>query len=127
MDEQDGYDEAICPVDFEHEGTILDDEINAKMVRPLPPGAKLHAIDTCFSGTVLDLPFMCRMNRGKVVTYGKIKGTPVPELLIKAFSGMGNLGALTYSFIQAIQNAPKLSYGRLVYAMRSKIREPKKK
>ena len=64
MDEVDGYDEAICPVDYEHEGKILDDEINATIVRPLPRGAKLHAlVDTCFSGTVLDLPFMCRMNR----------------------------------------------------------------
>jgi len=64
MDEIDGYDEAICPVDYEHEGKIIDDEINATIVRPLPRGAKLHAlIDTCFSGTVLDLPFMCRMTR----------------------------------------------------------------
>jgi len=64
MDEVDGYDEAICPVDYEHEGKIVDDEINATIVRPLPRGAKLHAlVDTCFSGTVLDLPFMCRMNR----------------------------------------------------------------
>jgi hypothetical protein len=64
MDEVDGYDEAICPVDYEHEGMILDDEISATIVRPLPHGAKLHdVIDTCFSGTVLDLPFMCRINR----------------------------------------------------------------
>lgn len=64
MDEVDGYDEAICPVDYEHEGKIVDDEINSTIVRPLPQGAKLHAvIDTCFSGTVLDLPFMCRINR----------------------------------------------------------------
>ncbi|KAL4339033.1 hypothetical protein AHAS_Ahas12G0269700 [Arachis hypogaea] len=29
MDEIDGYDEAICPLDFEYQGKILDDEINA--------------------------------------------------------------------------------------------------
>jgi hypothetical protein len=66
MNEVDEYDEAICPVDYESEGKTLDDEINATIVRlrPLPHGAKLHdVIDTCFSGTVLDLPFMCRINR----------------------------------------------------------------
>ncbi|XP_027106255.1 metacaspase-1 isoform X4 [Coffea arabica] len=62
-DEIDGYDEMLLPVDHQIEGTILDDEINATIVKPLPSGAKLHAIiDACHSGTVLDLPFLCRMN-----------------------------------------------------------------
>lgn len=63
-DELDGFDEAICPLDHETEGLIIDDEINATIVRPLPPGVTLHAVvDTCHSGTVLDLPYLCRMNR----------------------------------------------------------------
>lgn len=62
--EIDGLDEAICPVDYEEQGKILDDEINTAIVRPLPRGAKLHAIvDACHSGTVLDLSFVCKMNR----------------------------------------------------------------
>lgn len=64
MDEIDGFDESLCPVDYEIAGKIIDDEINATIVRPLPQGAKLHAvIDACYSGTMLDLPFLCRMNR----------------------------------------------------------------
>jgi hypothetical protein len=64
MDEVDGYDEAICHVDYEHEGMILDDEISATIVRLLSHGAKLHVfVDAPFSGTVLDLPFLCKMNR----------------------------------------------------------------
>ncbi|XP_054778769.1 metacaspase-3-like isoform X3 [Prosopis cineraria] len=64
MDEIDGYDEALLPVDYEINGMILDDEINARIVRPLPHGAKLHAIiDACHSGTILDLPFVCKMSR----------------------------------------------------------------
>lgn len=63
-DELDGFDETICPLDHETEGPIIDDEINATIVRPLPRGAKLHAIiDSCYSGTVLDLPFVCKINR----------------------------------------------------------------
>lgn len=62
-DEIDGYDETLCPVDYETQGMIVDDEINATIVRPLPLGVKLHAIiDACHSGTVLDLPFLCRMD-----------------------------------------------------------------
>lgn len=62
--EKDGCDETLCPVDFETEGKILDDEINETIVRPLPAGAVLHAIvDTCSSGTLLDLSHVCRMYR----------------------------------------------------------------
>lgn len=61
-DEMDGMDETICPVDFETQGMIVDDEINTAIVRPLPPGVKLHAIiDACHSGTVLDLPWLYRI------------------------------------------------------------------
>ncbi|KAL9683003.1 hypothetical protein QQ045_014815 [Rhodiola kirilowii] len=63
-DEVDGYDETLCPLDFETQGMIVDDEINQTIVRPLIPGVRLHAIiDACHSGTVLDLPFLCRMGR----------------------------------------------------------------
>lgn len=63
-DEVDGYDETLCPLDYETQGMIVDDEINVTIVRPLPAGVKLHAIiDACHSGTVLDLPFLCRMDR----------------------------------------------------------------
>lgn len=38
------------------------DEINDAIVKPLPQGAKLHAIiDTCCSGTFLGLPFMYKL------------------------------------------------------------------
>ncbi|KAJ4716879.1 metacaspase 1 [Melia azedarach] len=63
-DEPDCVDETICAVDYETEGPIIDDEINATIVRPLLCGVVLHAIiDTCYSATVLDLPFVCRMKR----------------------------------------------------------------
>ncbi|KAL2902175.1 Metacaspase-1 [Bienertia sinuspersici] len=62
-DEVDGYDETLCPLDFQTRGMIVDDEINDTLVKPLLPGVKLHAIiDACHSGTMLDLPFLCRMN-----------------------------------------------------------------
>lgn len=38
---------------------------------------------------------------------------------------MESTGALTYSFIQAMQEEPKLTYGHLLNSMRSRIRGAK--
>lgn len=58
-DEKDGFDETICPVDFKTEGMIVDNYINEAIVRPLKQGVILHAIiDSCHSGTMLDLPLV---------------------------------------------------------------------
>jgi hypothetical protein len=63
-EELDGMNETLCPVDFETAGMIDDNEINQTIVRPLPPGVRLHAIiDACHSGTVLDLPWLVKFNR----------------------------------------------------------------
>ena len=57
-DELDGYDETICPYDFEQAGQISDDELHAIMVKPLPEGCRLTALfDCCHSGSMLDLPY----------------------------------------------------------------------
>ncbi|KAF3638236.1 Metacaspase-1 [Capsicum annuum] len=63
-DEIDGNDESLCPVDYETEGRILDDEI---------------------SNTI-------------------------------AFTGVPT-GALTYSFIQTLEQETKLTYGRLLMSL----------
>ncbi|KAL0365153.1 UNVERIFIED_CONTAM: Metacaspase-1 [Sesamum angustifolium] len=146
MDEVDGYDEMLWPVDHQTQGTILDDEINATIVRPLPQGAKLHAIiDACHSGTILDLPFFCRMDREghyawenhgrqSAIYKGTSGGLAVSlsacddhqvSVDTTALSGNAATGAMTYSFIQAAQNEPGLTYGRLLNAMRQTIRDSK--
>jgi hypothetical protein len=51
-------DETILPTDHKKAGQIVDDELNALLVRPLAQGVTLHALmDCCHSGTVLDLPY----------------------------------------------------------------------
>ena len=60
-DEEDGYDETIYPLDFKQAGMIVDDDMHAIMVRPLPAGCRLTAIfDSCHSGSALDLPYIVR-------------------------------------------------------------------
>uniref|UniRef100_A0A0D9VUS1 Peptidase C14 caspase domain-containing protein n=1 Tax=Leersia perrieri TaxID=77586 RepID=A0A0D9VUS1_9ORYZ len=145
-DEVDGYNEAICPVDFEASGKIVDDEINDTIVRPLGPGVKLHAIvDTCHSGSILDLPFLCRLSRTGYWQWENYcrrpdlaKGTSGG--LAISISGCSDdqksadssgfsseqsaaIGAMTYSFIKAVESEPGTTYGRLLGAMRATIRD----
>ncbi|GAA6042642.1 hypothetical protein JCM8097_008263 [Rhodosporidiobolus ruineniae] len=83
-DEDDGYDETIYPLDFKQAGQIVDDEMHAIMVAPLPQGCRLTAIfDCCHSGSALDLPYIYS-------TKGKLKE---PNMLADA--GSGALGAIS--------------------------------
>lgn len=146
-DEIDGYDESLCPIDYETEGRILDDEINETIIRPLPRGATLHAIiDACHSGTFLDLQFMCRINRGGSymwedhrTPHGTYKGTRGGIAICIsacddhqssgdtiAFTGFPT-GALTYSFVKTLEQEPKLTYGRMLLSMHKKIHETQKR
>lgn len=143
-DEVDGYDETLLPLDFETQGMIVDDEINATIVRPLPRGVRLHAIiDACHSGTVLDLPFLCRLNRSGQYVWedhrprsGAWKGTNGGEAIsfsgcddnqtsadTSALSRITSTGAMTYCFIQAIEKGFGTTYGSLLNSMRNTIRE----
>lgn len=142
-DELDGYAETLCPVDYEDKGVIVDDELNAALVRPLRPGTKLHAfIDACHSGTVLDLPYLCRTTRGAFYQWedhnpksGEFKGTSgglaicisgcddsQSALDTQALSGSVITGAMIYSLIYAVETDPGTTYGRLLSNMRSIIR-----
>ncbi|KAI5005298.1 hypothetical protein ZWY2020_032541 [Hordeum vulgare] len=145
-DEVDGYNEALCPLDFEDKGKILDDEINETIVRPLGPGVKLHAIiDTCHSGTILDLSYLCRLSRtgywqweNHVRQPAKPKCTSgglavsisgcnddqkSAESSTQGFPDSSAIGAMTDSFIKAVESEPGTTYGRLLGAMRATIRD----
>ncbi|XP_041011690.1 metacaspase-1-like [Juglans microcarpa x Juglans regia] len=149
-DEEDGYNETLCPVDFETAGMIIDDEINATIVRPIPKGAYLHAIvDACHSGTILDLQHVYRPSQDHSSWEGKdgewefqecrsgvYKGTSgglaisisacsdsQTSVDTTAFTGNVPTGALTYNLIQAVENEPRITYGRLIHSMRNAIRE----
>ncbi|KAJ0837101.1 putative transcription factor Znf-LSD family [Helianthus annuus] len=145
-DELDGYDETLCPLDFETDGMIIDDEINATIVRPLPYGVRLHAIiDSCHSGTVLDLPFLCRMNTTGHYEWedhrpksGIWKGSSGGEVIsisgcdddqtsadTSALSKITSTGAMTYCFIEAIEHGNASTYGSLLSSMRNAIRTPR--
>ena len=61
MDEDDGYDETLVPVDYGSAGQIRDDDLYDNLVCAVPSGASLVALmDCCHSGSVLDLPYKYR-------------------------------------------------------------------
>ncbi|KAK4267992.1 hypothetical protein QN277_024701 [Acacia crassicarpa] len=147
-DEVDGYDETLCPLDFETQGVIVDDEINATLVRPLPHGAKLHAlIDASHSGTMLDLPYLCKMKRKGQCAWedhrprsGVWKGSNGGEVIsfsacddhqtcadTCALSKITSTGAMTFFFIQAIEHGHGATYGSILKSMRTAIRNVGKK
>ncbi len=72
-DEEDGYDEALCPVDYASAGFIVDDDIKANFVDKLPANVKLlMLVDACHSGTMLDLKYSYLANeKNSYITHAK--------------------------------------------------------
>lgn len=57
-DEDDGYDETLIPLDFQKSGHIRDDDLLKILVHPMPARVTMTCLmDSCHSGTVLDLPY----------------------------------------------------------------------
>eukprot|EP00879_Flechtneria_rotunda_P001214 GHRR01001361.1.p1 GENE.GHRR01001361.1~~GHRR01001361.1.p1 ORF type:complete len:431 (+),score=130.21 GHRR01001361.1:238-1530(+) len=141
-DELDGQDETILPTDYKRAGMIVDDELNALLVRPLMPGVTLHAlIDACHSGTAMDLPY-----RAKYGTDGRfawklktrtIKGTSGGTAFqlgackdsqvaadTNSMSGSAYTGAATFSFIDAVERyGPQQTYASLLQHMMETLRK----
>jgi len=74
-DRDSGFDDTICPVDFEQYGQITSDTLHRVLVTPLAPGVRLTVIfDCCHSGTAIELPFVYRSNEyGQVGLVDNIK------------------------------------------------------
>lgn len=116
-DEEDGKDEALCPLDFNRCGMITDDDIRT-IVNKVPSDSNLFVLaDCCHSGTICDLAFNIVQFKGKYTfarnnRYGEtlgnvmlISGCQDPQTSIDgSFEGKSN-GALTYAFLFAVQRA----------------------
>eukprot|EP00339_Tiarina_fusa_P026820 CAMPEP_0117008776 /NCGR_PEP_ID=MMETSP0472-20121206/8161_1 /TAXON_ID=693140 ORGANISM="Tiarina fusus, Strain LIS" /NCGR_SAMPLE_ID=MMETSP0472 /ASSEMBLY_ACC=CAM_ASM_000603 /LENGTH=334 /DNA_ID=CAMNT_0004710893 /DNA_START=72 /DNA_END=1076 /DNA_ORIENTATION=+ len=58
-EEADGYDEALCPLDYQQSGMIRDDDLFDILVKPMADGVHMVSLmDCCHSGSILDLPYI---------------------------------------------------------------------
>jgi len=130
--EEDGYDETICPGDFNTAGMIVDDEIFDLMVGPLPAGAKLTAVmDCCHSGTGLDLPFTLQgggwceednpcHSSGDVLL---ISGCQDEQCSSDGGGGMGPpMGAMTTALCNTLERSPVMTHSQLLDMLRGELR-----
>lgn len=63
-DEEDGYDEALVPLDYEEAGLLMDDDLFDILIEPLAEGVHMVSLmDCCHSGTILDLPYIFKPNQ----------------------------------------------------------------
>jgi len=143
-DEVDGYDEAICPLDYATAGMIVDDDIHDILIKPLKMGAHLFFIcDSCHSGTMADLKYTYYISRCETSTSYTVNSdanyrpTACDVILISGctddqtsadaiIQGKAQ-GALTFSFLQTYrklkaENKP-LTYKRLMKNILIEIRK----
>ncbi|KAH9003287.1 putative caspase [Lactarius hatsudake] len=138
-DEVDGYDEVIFPVDYSQTGTIIDDELHSNLIKPLPPGCRLTAIiDSCHSGSVLDIPFVYHSD-GRVKSssitkeFLREKSTPADVICWSGSADSGTafgekeggiaVGAMSYAFLRVLRNNPRPTYEDLLRDLRRATRK----
>ncbi|KNC82684.1 hypothetical protein SARC_05043, partial [Sphaeroforma arctica JP610] len=141
-DEADGMDETIIPMDYRQAGDIVDDELHKNIASKVPQGTRLTSVmDCCHSGTGLDLPHTYTLSKDgikqavdqRAVKRGKeTKGEVVlfsgcqdnqTSADTNALSGGARTGAMTFSFIQAVEkHYPNLSYEKLLIEMSRVLR-----
>ena len=114
VEEIDGFDEVICPVDYESEGMIMDDFIYDNLVVKLPKTATLMAVmDCCYSGTIFDLPYIYNnsnisvnnANNRHVASVVSISGCRDDQLSADAYIGTNYEGAMTWSLLNVLANS----------------------
>lgn len=127
-DEDDKKDETICPLSG---GNITDDELRKCLIDKLPRDSTLIAVfDCCHSGTILDLRFNYKvdtsLNDASHAIYVR-ENYLTTKANVYLFSGcMDNQtsadsfeenqaqGAMTYGFLETVENIPVLTYGSMI-------------
>jgi hypothetical protein len=140
-DEMDGQDEMIVPLDAtDLNSCILDDELNNIIMKYLKVGVKLFMLfDSCFSGTVVDLKYNYLTNDTELITINpKVQVTQGQVIMISGcrddqtsadtnvnyFNNNINSGAMTYSFLQTIQQlGVNISLKTLIENMRKILKD----
>lgn len=98
-EEDDGYDEALVPRDYQDTGVIRDDDLYEIIVKDLPLGVHVVSLmDCCHSGTILDLPYMFKAD-GTQKEMTLDPGMNIAALVQKIAGELGPLGDLLAQFL----------------------------
>ena len=141
-DEKDGWDEVLCPIDFNTAGFIVDDYLFKNFICKLPSNVTLvMLIDACHSGTVMDLKYNY-MVRSTTTSYSVNASMPATKCNCILISGSKDSqtsadaylldpnehkkeyqGAMTASFIANYKDG--ITYKKLVTNMRTWLKAKK--
>jgi hypothetical protein len=132
-DEVNNVDELLCPVDY---NMIVDDELKNIIQTKLKSGVTLIALfDSCFSGSVLDLRYQymdslqnneLTENPNEEETTGQvimISGCSDIETSADAYINNTNCGAMTWSFLQTLQQNKNITWRELALNMRDFLKK----
>ena len=131
-DETDGYDELLVSSDLQG---ITDDELKLVIQTHLKKNVTLFAmIDSCFSGSVLDLKYQYldslnydnyTENVKQLDTVGNvfmISGCTDEQTSADAFINNKYSGAMTWSLLEALKESPNYKWRELIKSMRDKLK-----
>jgi hypothetical protein len=130
-DEKDGLDECFVPLDFNY---ISDDEIKLVINNYLKKDVTLFALfDCCHSGTILDLRYQYldsenydnpSENTKETETIGNIimiSGCRDNQTSADAYINSKSQGAMTWAFLDTLNNNTSLTWKDLITTMRSSL------
>jgi len=102
-DRDSGFDDTICPLDFQTNGQIDSDKLHRVLVSPMIPQARLTVLfDCCHSGSAIELPYVYRPNsQGEVNLVDNVK------------KGI-NLASQAYQLMQGGFNAKKIQDAKML-------------
>ncbi|KAL1728380.1 caspase domain-containing protein [Schizophyllum commune] len=140
-DEVDHLDEALVPCGYQGVADLItDDEIHELLVVPLPAGCRLtRTVQSCTSGTVLDLPFVYRahlcqwLHRKESVEHRPQAFTRREMLLscpdVISWSGCkdshvaADSKTMTKAFINSMKEGKNASYEEMLHSLRQRVSE----
>jgi hypothetical protein len=129
FDETTGLDDVIYPLDLNF---IVDDELKTLIQTYLKKDVTLFALfDSCHSGTMMDLEYQYfnsdqnnsnTVNKNEAETVGNvimISGCMDSQTSEDATIGLSHQGAMTWSFLKAINSNPNITWNDLILSMRN--------
>jgi len=122
-DEVDGRDECILPNDFRAQGVITDD-VFAQLLVPLDPKVRAYVfVDSCHSGTMLDLQYTLNGNGGGAQARHKTMMAHVVcisaclDTQVAQETPVG--GAMTLKLLECLTRYKNPTYAQLIATLRT--------